>query len=79
MLRLCGRGWFPDFGALGLREFLNVRTMNLSVAVWVGFLALFGIASDDGVVIATYLTQSFAARRPDTACWRYAPPLSRRA
>jgi Cu(I)/Ag(I) efflux system membrane protein CusA/SilA len=39
---------------------------NLSVAVWVGFLALFGIASDDGVVIATYLKQSFADRRPDT-------------
>ena len=40
--------------------------MNLSVAVWVGFLALFGIASDDGVVMATYLGQSFAKRKPDT-------------
>jgi len=40
-----------------------VHTINLSVAVWVGFLALFGIASDNGVVIATYLNQSFAARR----------------
>ena len=28
------------------------------------FLALFGIASDNGVVIATYLDQSFARRKP---------------
>jgi Cu(I)/Ag(I) efflux system membrane protein CusA/SilA len=33
------------------------------VAVWVGFIALFGIASDNGVVTATYLDQTFAARR----------------
>jgi copper/silver efflux system protein len=37
------------------------------VAVWVGFLALFGIATDDGVVIATYLDQSFYKRRITTA------------
>jgi Cu(I)/Ag(I) efflux system membrane protein CusA/SilA len=36
------------------------------VAVWVGFLALFGIATDDGVLIATYLNQSFRERRPGT-------------
>ncbi len=30
---------------------------NTSVAVWVGFIALFGIAVDDGVVMMTYLTQ----------------------
>ena len=29
------------------------------MAVWVGFLALFGIASDDGVLICTYLDQRF--------------------
>jgi Cu(I)/Ag(I) efflux system membrane protein CusA/SilA len=34
--------------------------------VWVGFLALFGIASDDGVVITTYLDQSFLQRRITT-------------
>ncbi len=43
-----------------------MHTINLSVAVWVGFLALFGIASDNGVVIATYLDQSFARSRPDS-------------
>lgn len=32
---------------------------NLSVAVWVGFLVLFGVVDDDGVVIATYLEGTF--------------------
>jgi Cu(I)/Ag(I) efflux system membrane protein CusA/SilA len=39
--------------------FLYMAGYNLSVAVWVGFIALFGIAVDDGVVISTYLEQSF--------------------
>jgi len=43
-----------------------VRTFNLSVAVWVGFLALFGIASDNGVIICTYLNQVFEADKPKT-------------
>src|SRR5699024_3892003 len=34
--------------------------------VWVGFIALFGIATDDGVLISTYLDQSFARNRPST-------------
>lgn len=42
---------------------LNIFGYNLSVAVWVGFIALFGIAVDDGVVIATYLEQSFKRRK----------------
>jgi Cu(I)/Ag(I) efflux system membrane protein CusA/SilA len=37
---------------------------NLSVAVWVGFIALFGVAEDDGVVMATYLQQLFNERTP---------------
>ena len=32
---------------------------QMNTAVWVGFIALFGIAVDDGVVIATYLDQVF--------------------
>lgn len=36
--------------------------VNLSVAVWVGFIALFGVADDDSVVMLTYLEQIFGAR-----------------
>jgi Cu(I)/Ag(I) efflux system membrane protein CusA/SilA len=35
---------------------------NLSVAVWVGFLVLFGVVDDDGVIIATYLEGIFKDR-----------------
>jgi Cu(I)/Ag(I) efflux system membrane protein CusA/SilA len=68
MLWLYGQDWFMNFSFLGnnLRELFQMHTYNLSVAVWVGFLALFGIASDNGVVIATYLNQSFATRKPKT-------------
>jgi Cu(I)/Ag(I) efflux system membrane protein CusA/SilA len=61
MLWLYGQPWFLDFEIFGtsMRTLFQVHPINLSVAVWVGFLALFGIASDDGVVIATYLDQSF--------------------
>ncbi|TWT51449.1 Cation efflux system protein CusA [Rubripirellula amarantea] len=61
MLWLYGTDWFLDFSLLGtnMRELFQVKTINLSVAVWVGFLALFGIASDDGVMIASYLDESF--------------------
>ena len=53
--------WFLDFDVFGhsMRELFSVQPLNLSVAVWVGFLALFGIATDDGVVMGTYLKQSF--------------------
>ncbi|MAF90302.1 MAG: CusA/CzcA family heavy metal efflux RND transporter [Bdellovibrionaceae bacterium] len=36
---------------------------KLSVAVWVGFIALFGIAVDDGVVMMTYLQEEFKTKR----------------
>ena len=63
-----GQPWFLDFSAFGLemRELFQVHVFNLSVAVWVGFLALFGIASDNGVVMATYLNQVFKQRRPSS-------------
>lgn len=68
LLWLYGQSWFLDFDILGqsMRELFQVRALNLSVAVWVGFLALFGIATDDGVVMATYLRQSFDSARPRT-------------
>ena len=37
---------------------------NISVAVWVGFIALFGIAVDDGVVMMTYLQKSIRTHQP---------------
>ncbi len=65
MLWLYGTDWFLDFDLFGtnMRTLFQVHTINLSVAVWVGFLALFGIASDDGVVIASYLDESFRKDR----------------
>jgi Cu(I)/Ag(I) efflux system membrane protein CusA/SilA len=44
----------------------QIQTINLSVAVWVGFIALFGIATDDGVLISTYLKQFFDKKEPET-------------
>jgi Cu(I)/Ag(I) efflux system membrane protein CusA/SilA len=59
---------FMDVNFFGenLRDLFQMRTINLSVAVWVGFLALFGIATDDGVLVATFLRDSFARNTPDT-------------
>ncbi|RMF45202.1 MAG: efflux RND transporter permease subunit [Planctomycetota bacterium] len=37
--------------------------VELNTAVWVGFIALFGIAVDDGVVMATYIHQLLSRRR----------------
>jgi Cu(I)/Ag(I) efflux system membrane protein CusA/SilA len=51
-----------------MRELFQIQNINLSVAVWVGFLALFGIATDDGVLVATFLKDSFKKNNPtDTA------------
>jgi Cu(I)/Ag(I) efflux system membrane protein CusA/SilA len=47
-----------------MRQLFQAHTINLSVAVWVGFLALFGIASDNGVIQSTYLDQVFRERKP---------------
>lgn len=68
MIWFYGQDWFLNFNVFGqnLRALFQIHTVNLSVAVWVGFIALFGIVTDDGVVMATYLVQTFDKNEPKT-------------
>ena len=67
MVWLYGQPWFLNFSIFdtNMRDLFQVHPINLSVAVWVGFLALFGIASDNGVIVATYLNQTFSSSPPE--------------
>jgi Cu(I)/Ag(I) efflux system membrane protein CusA/SilA len=68
MIYLYGQPWFMDFNFFdtNMRDIFQMKAINLSVAVWVGFLALFGIATDDGVLVATFLKTSFKQNRPQS-------------
>ena len=68
LMWLYGQPWFLDFDVLGMsmRTLFRVQTINVSVALWVGMIALVGVAGDNGVVLATYLQQRFAESPPDT-------------
>ncbi len=68
LLWLYGVPGFLDVSLFGvsMQDLFHVGTVNMSVAVWVGVIALIGIATDDGVVMMTYLRQRFTAAPPAT-------------
>nr|WP_321451416.1 efflux RND transporter permease subunit [uncultured Carboxylicivirga sp.] len=66
MLWLYAQPWFMDatLAGINLRDLFQITPINLSVAVWVGFIALFGVATDDGVLISTYIQQLLEKHNP---------------
>jgi copper/silver efflux system protein len=42
---------------------LAIAGVKMNTAIWVGFIAVFGLVVDDGLVMATYLDQVFRRRR----------------
>jgi Cu(I)/Ag(I) efflux system membrane protein CusA/SilA len=50
------------FAAIGAIWFLYLLGYNLSVAVWVGIIALAGVAAETGVVMLVYLDEAYERR-----------------
>jgi len=67
MIWLFSQDWFFNFSLMGIhfRDVFQIHTIHLSVAVWVGFLALFGIATDDGVLISTFIQDEIKKNKPE--------------
>jgi Cu(I)/Ag(I) efflux system membrane protein CusA/SilA len=67
-LWLYSQPWFLNFeiDGVNMRDLFQIHPINMSVAVWVGFIALFGIATDDGVIMGTYIHETFEERNPQT-------------
>ncbi|HUH34920.1 MAG TPA: efflux RND transporter permease subunit [Moheibacter sp.] len=68
LLWLYGQPWFMNFniGEVNMRDLFQMHNINLSIAVWVGFIALFGLATNDGVIMGTYIHDTFVSRDPKT-------------
>jgi len=68
LLWLYAQPWFLNFsfGGVNLRDVFQIHPINLSIAVWVGFIALFGIATDDGVLMGTFIHNTFLKENPST-------------
>lgn len=68
MIWLYNQDWFMNFyiDGVNMRDLFQIHPINMSVAVWVGFIALFGIATDDGVIMGTYIHQTFEEKKPTT-------------
>ncbi|NQY66216.1 MAG: efflux RND transporter permease subunit [Flavobacteriales bacterium] len=64
LMWLYGHSGFLNIDLLGINlyEIFQMNSVSLSVAVWVGFIALFGISTDDGVLVVSYLRNSFEGR-----------------
>ncbi len=50
------------FAAAGGMIAVAIMGVDMNTAMWVGFIALFGLAADDGIVMATYMRESLARR-----------------
>ena len=68
LLWLYGEPWFLNFSIsdINIRELFQMRPVNLSIAVWVGFIALFGISTSDGVLMGSFIHDTFLERNPQT-------------
>ena len=68
LLWLYGEPWFMNFsiGEMNVRDMFQMHPINLSIAVWVGFIALFGISTSDGVLMGSFIHDTFLERNPQT-------------
>jgi len=50
------------FAAAGGMIAVALMGVEMNTAMWVGFIALFGLAADDGIVMATYMRETLSRR-----------------
>lgn len=67
LLWLYGQDWFMNFSIAGenMRDLFQMHTINLIVAVWVGFSPC-SVCYGDGVLWGTYIHHVFLERDPRT-------------